>query len=182
MGADVKVAVCKGRATNTLASTGVVCGPSIRYASRGTCSDTFIPPPAGRDSETLRAYWLHHRQRSTELEQQRLQVNNFVVASSVVALGIVAATDAPNTAVVVVVGLAVALFNLMAWAYSWQSDRRSHYYSARAQRLLVENWLYLKHLEAEVREPVKRPHEPQDWFRRVAVGARGHGPITDVAW
>jgi hypothetical protein len=125
-----------------------------------------VPPPPGQDPETLRAYWLNHRQRSTELEQQRLQVSNFVVASSVVALGIVAATNAPNTAVVVVVGLAVALFNLMAWAYSWQSDRWSHYYSARAQHLLEGNWLYLKNLEAEVRESVKRPHDSHNWFRR----------------
>jgi hypothetical protein len=36
MGADVKVAVCKGRATNTLASTGVVCGPAYGYQHRPT--------------------------------------------------------------------------------------------------------------------------------------------------
>jgi hypothetical protein len=127
-----------------------------------------VPPPLpGQDPETLRAYWLHHGQRGAELEQQRLQVSNFVVASSVVALGIVAATDAPNRAVVIVVGLAVALFNLMAWAYSWQSDRWSHYYSERAKRLLEENWQYLVDLEARVR--VKRPHEAHDLLRREQV-------------
>ena len=113
--------------------------------------------PEERDEETLRAYWLYYGQRTAELEQQRLQVSNFVVGSSVVALGIVATSDAPNTAVLVVVTLTVALFNLVACAYSWQSDRWSHYYSQRAKALLHENWSYLTELEERVRSSVSRP-------------------------
>src|ERR687896_161902 len=97
-------------------------------------------PQIGRDHETLRAYWQQQGERGAQLESQRLQVSNFVIASSVVALGVISASEDPEARVVIGIGIAVALFNTMAAIYSWRSDQWSGLYKERAKQVLKENW------------------------------------------
>ncbi len=100
-----------------------------------------------RRSEPLLAYWESQWRRNAELEDQRLQVTNFVVAASVVAIGAAAVSPPTERWLLIVVGLAVAGANVMALAYSRRSAQWARVHKQRARLVLKENWPYLFDLQ-----------------------------------
>ena len=109
----------------------------------------------GRDPETVRTYWLSQWDRIGRLEDQRLQFSNFVIAASVVAIGLNVGADTSSSTAVLVLG-AVAASNLMAWLYSSRSDRWVDMHRRRADLLVEENWSYIDDLRCRVVRPSGR--------------------------
>jgi len=122
----------------------------------------------GRDPETLRMYWALQWERNAQLEEQRLGVSNFVIAGSVVGLGIFAVGDA-SPIVAWILALAVALSNVFALVHSLRSESWARLHKARARQLLEDNWAYLKELQATVDEGRGRPHGAHAVSRRLGM-------------
>jgi hypothetical protein len=120
----------------------------------------------GRDPETLRLYWRLQWDRNAQLEEQRLSVSNFVVAGSVVALGIFAATPAATGLTAWLLAIAVAVSNVLAAIYSNRSEQWARLHKARASKLLTENWGYLAELQKRVEIERPRPHNSTSPARR----------------
>ena len=136
----------------------------------------------GRDPQTLLVYWESQWRRNAEFEQQRLQVSNFVIAASVIALGLMARTSTkPSTWVIVVVGAAVALSNVMGILYSWRSSQWARLHKARAKAVLVDNWDYLADLQAKVDVKAPRPHGKDNLLRREMLQRYIHGILSLAA-
>ncbi|MDO8362771.1 MAG: hypothetical protein Q7V88_07730 [Actinomycetota bacterium] len=118
-------------------------------------------------------YWESQWTRNSEFEDQRLQVTNFVVAASVVALGAMAVAAASERWMLVVVGISVLLANLMALSYSFRSAQWARVHKQRARLVLEENWPYFVGLQERAYEikrghgrETPRPHQANNLFRR----------------
>src|SRR5262245_58218487 len=111
--------------------------------------------PDGRDPETLRAYWLAQWERVGRLEDQRLQFSHFVVAASVVAVGLGAAADS-SAWTTAAVSFAVAATNVVALLYSAWSDRWVQMHRDRSDLIVEENWPYIADLRRRAGRPAGR--------------------------
>lgn len=120
-----------------------------------------VPEP-GREPETLRLYWQIQWERNAQFEDQRLQVSNFVIAASTIAVGLIAAGGDTKRSTVWLVAVAVAVSNVLATMYSMRSAQWARFHKARADRLLEDNWGYL----ADLQSHVSRPHHGDDLTRR----------------
>lgn len=134
----------------------------------------------GRDPETLRMYWQVQLERNAQLEDQRLGVSNFVVAGSVVALGIFSVNEIPSLTATVL-GAAVVLANLLAAVFSQRSEKWARLHKARAKRLLQENWPYLADLQVKAETDEPRPHGAQSVWRRQGLQRAIHWVLMAAA-
>jgi hypothetical protein len=155
-----EVGATNPRETSTCRALASYGGDSQPCRIRRGISACETPPVAagadgGRDPETLRVYWLAQWDRVARLEDQRLQFSNFVVAGSVVAIGL-NATSATSISTAVVVAAMVATTNLIAWLYNWRSDRWLRMHHRRANLLIEENWAYIDHLKDRAGRPTGR--------------------------
>lgn len=130
---------------------------------------------AGRDAETLRMYWQDQWERNGQLEDQRLQVSNYVTAASVIALGIFAASS-PSSRLVWFATIAILVANVAAAAYSVRSEQWARLHKARARLVLRENWAYLADLQ--VRSDGSRPHGRSSLTRRLSLQLSVHVVIA----
>jgi hypothetical protein len=102
------------------------------------------------DFEMRRIYWQAQWDRIGRLETNRLQVSNFVVAASIVALGLnVGAKDLP-TAAFRLIAAAVAACNALVIWYCDRTERSIRMHQDRSNLLLSENWPYLYDLRLRV--------------------------------
>lgn len=126
-------------------------------------------------------YWASQWERNSQLEDQRLSVSNFVVAGSVVALGIFAAGSTASTATAWILASAVAAANLVALGYSARSEQWARLHKARARWLVEDNWDYLADLQERVDNATSRPHGPKSPSRRLALQTLIHLLLAGAA-
>ena len=133
-------------------------------------------------------YWLAQWQRNAELEDQRLQVSNFVIAASVVGLGLLAASETAGDLALRTVGAAVALSNVMAIVYSGRSAQWARVHKQRARLLLEREWPYFDTLQERAYEvkggtpqATPRPHDASAWSRREMLQRYLHGVLVLAA-
>lgn len=88
------------------------------------------------DAETYRAYYLLQYERIAQHEGQRLQVSNFVVAGSVVGLGVVATDPSHLSTAAFFVPIAIVLVNALAIVYAWNSRKWVKFHQSRARAVL----------------------------------------------
>jgi hypothetical protein len=81
-------------------------------------------------------FWEAQWRRNSEFEDQRLQMTNFVVAASVVALGAMAASIATDRWLLFVVGGRIFAANVMAAGYSFRSAQWARVHKQRARLVL----------------------------------------------
>jgi hypothetical protein len=98
------------------------------------------------DAETLRLYWQVQLERNAQLEEQRLSVSIFVVAGSVVAIGIFASQTVSTRSTMWLVASAIVRVNVFALIYSIRSEQWARFHKERARRLADENWPYFPEL------------------------------------
>jgi hypothetical protein len=103
--------------------------------------------PDSQDEETLRMYWTAQWERNGQLEEQRLQVSNFVIASSMIGLGLFVSSGALKLTVALTACLAIGLSNVMAIVYSWRSAQWARVHKKRARLLLEDKWPYLHEIQ-----------------------------------
>lgn len=109
--------------------------------------DPAVPIP---DMEMLRLYWHAQWERVAKLEENRLHLSNFVVAASIVSMGLTIATERSFAWIVALVGGAVVLSNLTAIWYCDRTERSIRMHLARSDVLLQEYWPYLYDLKVRV--------------------------------
>lgn len=131
----------------------------------------------GRDPETLRIYWQLQWERNSQFEGQRLNVSNYVIGASVIALGIFSVTTAASAVAAYVSAGAVAATNLLAIAYNLRSEQWARMHKDRARQVLGMNWGYLEKLQNDV----PRPHDGRTPLRRLSFQVWIHGVIAAAA-
>lgn len=102
------------------------------------------------DAEMLRMYWHTQWERVAKLEENRLQVSNFVVAASIVALGLVLGANKGSAWVVGITCVGVVLANLSAAWHCDRTERSVRMHRARSDDLLQHFWPYLFELRLRV--------------------------------
>jgi hypothetical protein len=100
-----------------------------------TPGDDEIEPEV--DPGTLQAYYLLQYERMAQHETGRLQLSNFVVAASVVALGAAAAPTKNGPWLPIIVAAAVVVANVVANAYAVNSRRWVKVHQRRASFALA---------------------------------------------
>ena len=99
-------------------------------------------------------------------------MSNFVIAASVVAIGVSAASSA-TFGVLVVLAVVVALANALAYGYSVRSGQWARVHKHRADFILADNWSYFAEVQKFVydekrddRPDTPVPHSHASWTRR----------------
>jgi hypothetical protein len=105
--------------------------------------------PVPEERELWQAYYLLQYQRMAQHENGRLQVSNYVVAASVVALGALSVPKEIPPLTASVVALAVILGNAFALVYAATARRWVKAHQERAGRVLARLSPTLAALQAE---------------------------------
>jgi hypothetical protein len=122
-----------------------------------------------RDCEMLRLYWQVQWDRIGRLEDQRLQYSNFVIAASVVTIGLSVTAEGVRPWTLSLVAMSVMVANLLAALYSLQSEKWVQMHRRRSDLILEENWNYITDLRARAGRPVK-PLVPYGHTSRLQPG------------
>jgi hypothetical protein len=109
-----------------------------------------------------------------------LQVSNYVVAASVVALGLLALPNEDLSGYYVAVPIAVAVVNVLAVLYARQSRKWVKLHQARAHTALAELAPGLASLQARADSPAK-PDSNKNPFRSQLLIAYLHGVVAATA-
>jgi len=128
--------------------------------------------------ETYRAYYQLQYQRIAQHESGRLQVSNFVVAASVVALGILALPIGNVCLAAYGVPLSVVAVNSFAIIYATRSRHWVKLHQARAAKVLERLSPSLKELQTQADQAVKRVNSDKSPLRSQLVQAYIHGTLA----
>lgn len=134
--------------------------------------------PASTDRDSLRLYYSIQYQRIAQHENGRLQVGNFVVAASVVALGLLALPQGGVSAPIKFVPLAVAFVNFVAIIYSFRSRYWVKLHQGRAKAVLAELSPRLVQLQTGADRENSRPNSDRDPLRSQLLLVYIHGTIA----
>jgi hypothetical protein len=135
---------------------------------------------ASADVETLRMYYSMQYQRIAQHESGRLQVSNFVVAASVIALGLLVLPKKDVSWSTSVVPLAVTVVNTLAILYSRQARFWVKLHQARAEAVLTEMAPQLVSLQRTVDASKRRPNSDKDPLRSQLLQSYIHITIALV--
>ena len=132
------------------------------------------------DGETFRMYYTLQYTRIAQHENGRLQVSNYIVAASVVALGLLALPKSGLSRLYVAAPVAVAIVNLLAILYARQSRRWVKFHQARAHLALEQLSPALAALQERADSPGK-PDSNRNPFRSQLLIPYLHGVIAITA-
>jgi hypothetical protein len=133
------------------------------------------------EEEVLRAYYLLQYERVEHHETHRLEVSNYVIAASIVGLGILGSSHGRSGAAWVSVPAVIALINLLAILYAMRSRYWVDCHLGRAHMALRELSPRLVELQSGTDLVFDQARHQFPWYRSHLIQSAIHMLVAAVA-